>query len=103
MAFASAVTCLEMKCFLLLELVCHYVIDRLRLTALTTSNVTEEEAYDNCRTLIINKENLGSSCLESSLQNPNVSEQMVQMCASDVLVTHLQKNLSLFINEYCNG
>jgi hypothetical protein len=64
------------------------MIFRLLSANLMSENITEEEAYDICWQLIVNEQNLGPSCLESSTQNSNTTAEMaVQMCAADVMVT----------------
>lgn len=54
---------------------------------LRTDNLTETEAFDICWQLIVNEQNLGPSCYESSMQNPNTAIMTAQMCAADVMVT----------------
>jgi hypothetical protein len=71
-------------------------IHRLLSANLAAINITEKEAYDTCWQLIVNEKNLGPSCLQSSTQNPDTAEKMVQMCAADVMVTRNTLQAYLF-------
>lgn len=73
---------------------------RLLLANLTTSEITEEEAYNTCWQLIVTEQNLGPSCFASSTQNADTTQKTVQMCADDVMVTVIALQACLFNHIY---